>query len=307
MIFTDRILAMDPSAFDALIAEMRLQRSLLGTAPTMPRAVGGDGDKIDYEVSPRVHSTRGLEKPVRVDGSIAHVFVRGPLVKQDNFWVRYFGFTSTATLRQTIEEAMANRTVGGILLHIESPGGSVFGTGDLADTIRAARDVKPVYAYIEDIGASAAYWIASQADRIFTNPTALTPAIGTYMVIDDWSKWFEDKGIKTHVVRAGKFKGAGEVGAKITEEQLADFQREIDSLNQHFVAGVAKGRRMSIDKVVELADGRVYVGAEAQRLGLIDGVQSLELTIRQLQQEISSSGPGPFARTPYKIAAGSAA
>jgi len=170
---------------------------------------------------------------------------------------------------------------------IDSPGGTVAGTRDLADEVARAAKQKPVVAYIEDLGASAAYWIASQANKIYANPTAIVGSIGTYGVICDFSAQAAMIGVKVHVLRAGQFKGAGEPGTEITPEQLAEWQRIVDQLNEHFVRGVAAGRKgLSLAAVRELADGRAHVGEAAVTLGLVDGVQSFDATL----QQFSSSG-----------------
>lgn len=208
---------------------------------------------------------------LNVEDGIAVIDIAGPVLKSPTL-ARWYGGTSTRTSRQLVTEATNDRGVRAIMLRIDSPGGTVSGTSDMADAVRAASAVKPTWAYIEDMGASAAYWIASQAGRIVTNQTALVGSIGTYMVVWDWSQLFASEGIKAHVVRAGAFKGAGAQGTEITPEQLAAFQREIDALNAHFLDGVSRGRGMDINVVKSLADGTVLVGADAVSAGLTDQV-----------------------------------
>lgn len=198
--------------------------------------------------------------------------------------------TSTVAARRQLRKAMADDTIDSILVHIDSPGGTVSGTGDLADDIAAAAKRKNTVAYIEDLGASAAYWAASQARKVYTGRGGIVGSIGTYMVVVDASQAAEKEGYAVHVVRAGEFKGAGVPGTKITEEQLAEWQRTVDSLNDHFIRGVAAGRKLSLTATRELADGRVWVGAEAVEKKLVDGVQSLDETLAMLQS--GSSGRG---------------
>lgn len=240
-------------------------------------------ERSDLLAHVKVDASKPLDSLMQSVGGTAVISMRGPVIKEDSFWVRYFGYCSSATLRQTVLEAASNSSVKSILLAIESPGGSVFGISDLAQAVYEARKTKRVYAYIEDIGASAAYWVASQADKIFCNSTALVGSIGTYMVIPDYSKMAKDMGIEMHVVKAGEFKGAATPGTAVTKPQLEKFQQEVDALNDHFLAGVARGRRMSIDRVKQIATGEVWVGKDAQAVGLVDGVQTIEETLRQLQ------------------------
>jgi protease-4 len=216
-----------------------------------------------------------------LEGGIAIVELRGTLMKHAS---SFDASTSTAVARRQIRAAARDERVTGILLVFDSPGGTVAGTKDLADDVAEARKRKPVYAFVEDLCASAAYWIASQAEKVFANATALVGSIGTYAVLEDLSGMAEQLGIKVHVVKAGEYKGAGVPGTEITEAHLAEAQRLVDELNGHFLKAVGSGRALAPAKVRELADGRVHVGKAAAELGLIDGVQTIDATIKQLSK-----------------------
>jgi len=210
---------------------------------------------------------------------VAVIEMSGPLMKMASSLT---GGSSTVAIRQQIRNAVNDPAVHSILMWIDSPGGTVSGTSDLAADIAAAAAVKPTVTHADDLMASAAFWAGSQASKVFANSTALVGSIGTYMVIEDSSGMAAMDGVKVHVVRAGDFKGMGVPGTEVTAEQLADSQRIINDLNAQFLQGVASGRRMSLPQVQQLADGRVHVAAEAQKLGLIDGVQSFDATLQQL-------------------------
>ena len=204
---------------------------------------------------------------------IAVIDVNGPLMKYAS---SLSGGSSTVRIRNMIRNAVRNEDVDGILLRIDSPGGTVSGTMDLAQDVAAATEQKPVHAFVDDMAASAAYWVASQADSIWTNATGLVGSIGTFMVIYDLSQMAEQEGIKAHVIRAGKFKGAGTAGTEITDEQLAVWQENVDHMNQQFLDGVSAGRTLSPKTVSALADGRVHVGQYAVDLQLADGVRTFD-------------------------------
>jgi signal peptide peptidase SppA len=189
--------------------------------------------------------------------------------------------------------------VASLMLRIDSPGGSVAGIADLADLIHQASQAKPVYAFIEDCGASAAYWLASQCRFVWANTSARVGGIGVYGVVRDFSKAFESAGIRTHVIRAGAFKGAGVTGTPVTDAQLAEAQREIDAINELFVKAVSRGRRTSIDRVRALADGRVHIGEHARSLGLIDAVGSLDQVVANLNAPPAAS-PGRTAAARWR-------
>jgi signal peptide peptidase SppA len=193
--------------------------------------------------------------------------------------------TGTVDTRRAIRKAVHDDNVESILLHIDSPGGTVAGTADLAADVAAANALKPVYAHVDDLGASAAYWVASQTRRITANATGRVGSIGTVLVLDDTSGKYAAQGIKVHVISTGKFKGAGTDGVPITPEQLAMFQEGVDDLNEHFVKGVAKGRNLPIGKVREVADGRVHIAEKAKGMGLIDDVCSLDAAVAYIAKD----------------------
>ena len=219
-------------------------------------------------------TTTGRSRYSVLDGGVAMISMAGVMTKYGSSMAMLR--EGTLGVRRALRQAAADKEVNSIILRIDSPGGSVSGTGDLAEDVARVKKKKPVYAYIEDLGASAAYYVASQATRVIANKDALVGSIGVYMVVDDWSGFFAREGVKTHVIKAGKFKGAGIQGTQITDEQLANWQREVDGVNENFVAAVARGRGMSKAQIMELADGRVHTANIAKTLGLIDEVGTID-------------------------------
>ncbi len=216
----------------------------------------------------------------------ALVDLNGPMMKGFS----KFGGASSVFTRRALRTSAADADVVNILLTIDSPGGHVSGTQSLADEVRAARASKPVHAQIEDLGASAAYWVASQAESISANRTARVGSIGTVAVAYDESAAFKAEGVKVHVISTGAYKGAFARGAEITPEQLADLQREINALNAHFLEAVASGRRMTSDRVAAIADGRVHIADEAKKLGLIDHIRGTDETLADIARQTAEPG-----------------
>ena len=188
-----------------------------------------------------------------------------------------------------IEQLAEDETVKAVIVAINSPGGTTAGTMELAADIAAAGAAKPCYGFIEDMGASAAYWALSQTKKLYANAGAMTASIGTISIVYDTSKAFDLAGIKTHVVSTGPMKGAFADGTEITKEQLAYYQGIIDEINSFFISGVAKGRGMSQAAVRELADGSVMMASKAQKAGLIDEVSTLDNVISDLRRKGKSA------------------
>lgn len=221
----------------------------------------------------------GIEYHKGARGSVAIIKATGSLMKQASS----MGGTSTIQLRRDIRAAAGDKDVSAILLAIDSPGGTVAGTSDLAADVAAARQRKPVWAHIDDLGASAAYWIASQADAIFANsPTALVGSIGTIMTVYDLSKNAEKEGVRAMVFATGPLKGAGTPGTEITDEQAAYFQSMVEESQQYFDAAVKTGRGLSSSELQSVKTGGVFSAVTAKSLKLIDGIRALDDTIEAI-------------------------
>lgn len=232
----------------------------------------------------------GLVKPEARHGSedrhlfgmiadgLAVVPIVGPMMKVAG----KNGGASTIAARRGIRAAVNDKDVESILLRIDSPGGHVAGTAELAEDVKAANAIKPVFTFIEDLGASAAFWVASQSSQIFANRMAEVGSIGTVAVIHDVSKKAAMEGIEVHVVSTGAFKGMFTPGAEVTDDQIADLQTRIDNLNVHFRAAVMEGRSMDEKQLDKVATGQVFIAAEAQKLGLIDGVRTLDALVEEI-------------------------
>lgn len=220
-------------------------------------------------------------------GGIARVPITGYMSKRSKFGA------STIDARYGLRAAVEHKDVKAILLDIDSPGGTTAGTQELADEVRAANDRKPVVAHIEDLGASAAYWVASQARRITANRTAEIGSIGTFATVYDYSGALKKEGIKAHVISTGPLKGAFTPGSKITPEQLAALQTEVDDLNAEFLKAVTAGRggRDGFKDAASVATGGVWIADKAKALGLIDAVQSADMTLEELAVEAVANKP----------------
>lgn len=218
-----------------------------------------------------------------LDDNIAMLEINGTMTKRGSS----LSGGGTVQTRRELRAAAADPEVKGILMRIESPGGMSAGTFELAADVASAAQVKPVHAYVEDIGASAAYWVASQATHLSANQMGYVGSIGTYMVAYDMSRAYENAGVKALVFSTGSIKGAGVPGSAWTEEQIKYYQEEVQKINAPFLAGVASGRKLDPAHVQSLASGRVWIAGEAKSVGLIDDVMTFEAAVDRLRQSIS--------------------
>lgn len=257
--------------------------------------------------SPKLVAARDDFQSVKVAGGqqIAIIPLAGTLMKSVG---SMSAGTSTVMTRRMLRKAVADPEVSAILIQVDSPGGTVSGTADLAADVQAAAKQKPVWAFIEDMGASAAYWIASQADKVFANnPTALVGSIGTLAVVYDYSAAAEKEGIKALVFGTGPLKGAGAPGAPVTDEQQAYFRNLVEDSQTSFDAAVRRARGLTEKQLADARTGGVFGAAEAVNRKLIDGVQSFDKTLSDLAAEARranrsssttrASGPVTLARS----------
>lgn len=236
--------------------------------------------------------SEGSGRPYAVHNGIAIVPIVGQITKGQSS----YGGTSSIATRKAIRQAASDADVSGIMLHIDSPGGTVAGLADLASDVRAAAGIKPTRAHIDDLGASAAYWVASQTSGITANETALVGSIGTVAVVHDSSGAADKAGIKVHVVSTGAHKGAFAPGTEVTEEQIAELQTEVNDLNEHFLQAVQDGRQMTRTRLEAIADGRVFIAAKALGHGLIDAVTSFDAAITSFSKELDMEAAEQFQK-----------
>lgn len=244
------------------------------------------GDKINIEgVEARLGRPLNNENPdVLVQDGVAIISANGVVAKRMNMFSRISGGMSTEILAQQIEAAMADNTVRAIILSIDSPGGTVDGTFELAQKLYDMRGTKPIVTYADGLVASAAYAIAAATDQIhISGPAAHVGSIGVVATHVDYSGAEQKDGVKTTEIYAGKYKRIASSYAPLTAEGKQNIQDAVDYLYGVFVDSVAKFRGVSVDTVLEkMADGKVFIGQQAIDAGLVDGVATLDEMVAYL-------------------------
>lgn len=163
-----------------------------------------------------------------------------------------------------------DKQIKGIILKINSPGGGVGPSQEIYNETRRTTKTKNVVAAIGSIGASGAYYIASAADKIIANPGTLTGSIGVIMEFIRVEELLKKIGIEMEVIKSGEFKDMGSPNREMTERERRMLKNLIEDIRNQFVTAVAQGRDMPREKVLEIADGRIFSGREAKELGLVD-------------------------------------
>jgi signal peptide peptidase SppA len=235
------------------------------------RLTGGPGSRASglYDDDDDEHSEPVAPRPPYVIAApgVAYVEARGIVGKHLSGMETACGGLCLDHLAARLALAHADPGVASVVLHIDSPGGTVPGVPELAAKIRAWSAAKPIYAFTDTLCASAGYWLAAACSGIFTTPTATLGSIGVYMAaVDDSENWAKE-GYKLVLIQAGKWKAAGHPGSQITPEQIALWQQTTDAIYAMFTADVRTGRAGIADETMQ---GQCFMGAAAVQVALAD-------------------------------------
>jgi signal peptide peptidase SppA len=207
-----------------------------------------------------------LEQMEIIDG-IAHIPIGGPIGKGFGKFEKGAGAVDVDDVRSELDQAEQDPLVRAIILDIDSPGGMVKGTPELADRVAACD--KPIYTFCAGCMCSAAYWIGSAADMICATKTADIGSIGVYCALVDSSERYKAMGVKVDVIAAGKYKGAGIPGTALSPDHREQLQNWINETAAMFYEHV---QAMRPDASLEDMQGQVFKAKSAMARGLIDQV-----------------------------------
>ena len=196
----------------------------------------------------------------------------------------------SALLIKEIKRFRDDRSIGGVVLRINSPGGSVAPSQEIHEEIKKLARKKKVVTSMGSVCASGGYYVAVASHTIFANPGSVTGSIGVIVGFSNLKGLFDKIGIKSYIVKSGRFKDIGTPSRDMTPEDLKVIQDVVDSIYGQFVKTVALDRRLPLEKVKALADGRVFSGTQAKRAGLVDRIGSLEDAITYLAKTIGVHG-----------------
>lgn len=186
-------------------------------------------------------------------------------------------------IKNSIEDANEDWTVNAILLDINSGGGSVVATRELNYAIRNSK--KPVVAYIGEVGASGAYYIASAAKKVIADKNSITGGIGVRMEIMQYYELMGKLGVNVTTIKAGKDKDVGSPYRPMTEEERKELQDLVDKVYEDFVTTVAENRNLDTEYVRGIADGKIYLGVDAKELKLVDELGGFDYALNVAAEE----------------------
>lgn len=227
-----------------------------------------------------------FDVPVRQYGfekGVAIIPVRGILAAECPWWM---DGTSYSWIREGFDAAVSDPDVKAIVLDVNSPGGTVEGCFDLVDHIYASRGTKPIWAIQSENAYSAAYALASAADRIILPRTGGAGSIGVVACHVDVSDMLEKFGVKVTYIQYGARKTDGASEKPLSDEALACFQSEVDVMGELFVATVARNRGLAAQKIKD-TEAATFMGPAAVSLGLCDEVLAPDAAFQALLQKLA--------------------
>lgn len=209
------------------------------------------------------------------------VEVRGAIVSSSQSTVH--GVADARRVGAAIRAARANPRVGAVVLYVDSRGGSALGSDMIAHEVERLKEKKPVVAYFSDVAASGGYYVAALAQEIIAQPLTVTGSIGVIAMRLLASRMLEKLGVNHEVIRRGERADMLSPFRGWSEDERAAFNREIDGSYNDFVGIVARGRRRDVGEVEPLARGRVYAGADAHAIGLVDHLGGFDVALARVR------------------------
>lgn len=281
-------------------AQLALQAGLVDKLATWSQVQAflrmAAGSKLLGEQFNRIHgqayliATASMQPGQSADSRIALVVVEGPIVVGESV----AGSAGGRTVAGLIEDARLNDHVAAMVLRINSPGGSVVASERIRRQVEQMREAgKPVVVSMSGVAASGGYWIGMNANQIWAEPTTLTGSIGVFGMIPTIGKALDTLGISTDGVGTTPLAGAFRITKPLSDAAKTMLQSGIEHAYRVFISKVAHARDMTVEAVNDVAQGRVWSGEDAARLGLVDHLGGFQDAVTAAA-ELAGLKPGDY-------------
>jgi protease-4 len=246
------------------------------------------GRRADDLEFPQVDVETYMRMPVPAQGRnrIALVFAEGEIVDGGGLLGQVGGERMSRELRRL----RLDPQVKAIVLRVNSPGGSALASELIQREVILARKVKPVVVSMGYLAASGGYWISTYGDRIFADPNTITGSIGVYGLLPNVQKLANEHGVTWDRIQTSRLANLDSIARPKTETEMARLQELVDNDYQQFLERVAASRGMTRDQVDQIAQGRVWTGRQAQKLGLVDELGGIQAAIRYAARKADIEG-----------------
>ncbi len=227
------------------------------------------------------------QSPDRSSGNIAIIKITGTISSEASSSPLSVSKAVSSDIVKFIEKAEKNKNIVGVIIEINSPGGTVLASKEIGNAIKSL--TKPNVALIRDVGASGGYWVASASDHIIADSLSITGSIGVISSSLSFEGFLKERNISYQRLVAGKYKDAGSPFKDLSDEEFELLQGKLDFIHSAFIGEVAVNRNMSVEKVREISTGIFYLGQEAYDLGLIDELGDMKTAENYLKKKLNVS------------------
>ena len=259
---------------DEVIADLKQRTGRTGSKDTFKQVA-----LVDYAKSIHASSIAALpektEGAAKKKGKVAVVYAEGAIVDGEGSHGEVGGTRFARELRRLRQDPQ----VDAVVIRVNSPGGSATASEHILREVRLTREAKPTVISMGGYAASGGYWISTFGDRIFAENATITGSIGVFSILLDVQKLATKLGVTFDVVKTGRFADLGSISRPKTPEELALFQRDADWIYDEFLSRVGEARKLSPERVREVAQGRVWSGADGLKVGLVDEIGGLDAAI----------------------------
>ncbi len=263
-----------------------MDKAKLVTVANFLRFKAAGGHYSAEEVA-RVTQKRAKEVQ-KTDGTLGILPIQGVIGERMNLLDDISGGTSSELITKQLRAMLNDDSVKAIILDINSPGGVARSIEEVGNEIYEARGIKPIVAQINTCAASAAYWIAAQAEEIIVSPSGQGGSIGVYTIHEDISEMLAKEGIKETLIYSGEFKVLGNSFEPLSEEAKTEMQRRVDELAASFVRNVARGRGVTLKQVSEsFGQGLMFSASEMLDRGMADSIAPMADTLERFGVQVN--------------------
>lgn len=228
-----------------------------------------------------------FQKEIPLRARVALVRIEGPIME-------------AKTIVDEIKGHVKDNSVKAIVVRVDSPGGGVVPSQEIYGEVKKAALAKKVVVSMGSVAASGGYYISAPASRIIANPGTITGSIGVIMEVPNLKGLMDKIGVKTEVVKSGRHKDLVSLFRGIGDEERMILQSVMDDVHDQFITAVAEGRKMSIEDVKRLADGRIFSGRQALKMRLVDELGDLEHAIASAAKMVGIEGEPEVVRKKEK-------
>jgi protease-4 len=208
-----------------------------------------------------------VQKKIAFGGKVALVRIEGPIIE-------------AKSIIEEIHDYAKDDSIKAIVLRVDSPGGAVVPSQEIYSEVKKAVAQKKVVVSMGSLAASGGYYISAPATRIIANPGTITGSIGVIMEVPNVKGLMDKLGVKADVVKSGKYKDIASPFRGIGKEELEILQGVMDDVHAQFISAVSEGRKLPVNEVKQIADGRIFSGQQAMKVGLVDEIGDLDYAVK---------------------------